>query len=554
MDVMAALPQSAARPRPKLRRLLLLATVGATIAGPVVAQRAAQGRWPAPALHWKPCADAGQAGFECATARAPLDYSSPRGKTIQLALIRHKATDRARRIGSLFFNPGGPGGRGTLIMPLLFNEPIKTAPVTFPVKVRERFDIVSWDPRGVGLSTAVRCFATPQEELKAILRLSVGLPYTLKLQEAWIKGWADIARHCARNEAAWLLPHVSTADTARDLDLLRQAVGDAKLTYQGNSYGTVLGAMYANLFPDKVRAMVLLGNVGPVGYTNLGHDNPSLDVALRQKVELGTAGTLDAFLELCGQASRDECAFSAGSAAATKAKWQTLIERIRKDPLTVGEGEHAVNYDYDLVVTLSIISLYDVTPGFHGFDWGWLANTLEPLWEGNTNPDDYPKFPKSTGGQQATQLLAVSCGEAPNPRDPNAYFALADRATRRAGAVGPYWVWRDEECAAWPARAAHPYNGPWNRPTANPILLVNNTLNPATPYSGGLSMAEALADARLLTIKGYGHADSNVPSTCADTYESDYFIDLTLPPKGAVCRQDTAPFSKPVPGEAVERP
>lgn len=542
---MAAHLQSARRPRPKLRCLLLLAAVVATIAGPVFAKRPAQrpvqGQWPTPALQWKPCSDASQAGFECATAMAPLDYSKPRGKSIQLALIRHKATDRAHRIGSLFFNPGGPGGRGTVILPMYFNTPTTPTPVIFPVKVRERFDIISWDPRGVGASTSVQCFATPEEEAKAISKLAVGVPYTLEQQGAWIKGWADIGQHCAKNAAAWLLPHVSTADTARDLDLLRQAVGDSKLTYQGNSYGTLLGAVYANLFPDNVRAMVLLGNDEPVGYTNLGHDNPSLDVSLRQNVDQGTAETLDAFLQLCGQASKQNCAFSAGSALATKAKWERLLERLRKSPITVG----GVKYDYDLVVTLTIVSLYEVSPGFIGYDWGWLANMLEPLSQGSTNPNDYPPFPESPGGQQATQLLAVVCAEAPNPRDPNAYFALADRATKRAGSVGPYWVWRDQQCAAWPAAAAHPYNGPWNRPTANPILLINNTHDPATPYSEAVSMAKELANARLLKIEGYGHADAAVPSTCADGYVSSYFLEMTLPPKGTVCQQDTAPFTTP---------
>jgi pimeloyl-ACP methyl ester carboxylesterase len=552
---MAALPRFAARPCPKLRRLLLLATVGATIAGPVASQSAtaAQGRWPAPtpALHWKPCTDRSRAGFECATAQVPLDYSRPRDKTIELALIRHKATDRAHRIGSLFFNPGGPGGRGTVVLPLYFKEPTTPAPVMFPVRVRERFDIVSWDPRGVGESTSVQCFATPQEEAKRISELGVGVPETKEQQKAWIDGWADIAQHCAKSNSAYLLPHVSTAETARDLDLLRQAVGDEKLTYQGNSYGTFLGAVYANLFPHKVRAMVLLGNDEPVGYTNLGHDNPILDVSLRQNVEQGTAQTLNAFLELCGQASRQQCAFSAGSGAATKAKWESLLERLRTSPITVGD----VKYDYDLVVTLTVISLYEVSPGFIGFDWRWLGKMNEALWEGSTNPHDYPPFAESPGGQQAVQLLAVTCAEAPNPRNRAAYFTLADLATERAGAVGPYWVWRDAECAAWPVTAADQYNGPWNRPTANPILLINNTYDPATPYSEAVSMAKELANARLLKIEGYGHADAAVPSTCADRYVSAYFIDGSLPPEGTVCQQDTAPFTtSTTTDEAVKLP
>jgi pimeloyl-ACP methyl ester carboxylesterase len=540
---MAALSQFAAQPCPKRRRLLLVATAGVVIAGLVTSPRpaAAWERAAVPNLDWKPCTNPSQAGFECATAQMPLDYSRPWDKTISLALIRHKATDQASRIGSLFFNPGGPGGAGTVVLPLYLDLPTTPAPVVFPMSVRERFDIVSWDPRGVGASTSVQCFATPQDEANYESTLPVGVPATPEQQSAWINGWANIAQQCAESNSAYLLPHVSTTDTARDLDLLRQAVGDEQLTYQGNSYGTFLGAVYANLFPDKVRAMVLLGNDEPVGYTNSGDDNPSLDVSLRQNVEQGTAKTLNAFFKSCGQASTEQCAFSAGSAAATKAKWKSLLENIRASPITVGN----VTYDYDFVVTITIVSLYEVSPGFIGLDWPGLANLLEPLWEGSTDPHRYPPPAASSAGQQAVQLLAVKCAESPNPRDPNAYFALADLATRRAGAVGPYWVWLDEECAAWPAIAADQYTGPWNTPAANPILLLNNTYDPATPYSEAAVMAKTLANARLLTIDGYGHADAAVASTCANTYVSSYFIGGTLPPRGTVCRQDTAPFTTP---------
>jgi pimeloyl-ACP methyl ester carboxylesterase len=537
---MAALSRCAAPACPKHRRLLLAATAGAAIAGlmtsppPAVAWEQAA----VPILDWKPCTDPSQAGFECATAQVPLDYSKPRDKTISLAVIRHRATDQANRIGSLFFNPGGPGGPGIAILPLYFNQPTTPAPAVFPLPVRERFDIVSWDPRGVGKSTSVQCFATAQDEANYESTLPVGFPATPEQQSAWINGWAHIAQQCADSNSAYLLPHVSTTDTAKDLDVLRHAVGDEQLNYQGLSYGTFLGAMYANLFPDKVRAMMLWGNVEPAGYTNSGDDNPSVDTFLRQNAEQGTAKTLNAFFKLCGQASTDQCAFSAGSPAATKAKWNTLLDNIQASPITIGD----LTYDYNLVVTTTILWLYDVLPGPFGPGWQVLANLLELLWEGSTDPHRYPP-PLASPGQQTVQLLAVKCAESPNPRDPNAYFALSDLATERAGAVGPYWVWFDEECAAWQATAADQYTGPWDNPTANPILVLNNTYDPATPYSAAVIMAKALANARLLTIRGYGHADAAVASTCANTYVSSYFIGGTLPSKGTVCRQDTAPFT-----------
>jgi pimeloyl-ACP methyl ester carboxylesterase len=498
---------------------------------------AAGGSPTVPVLNWQPCTPA-QAGFDCATAKVPLDYSAPQGQTINLGLIRHKATDQANRIGSLFWNAGGPGAAGTVFLPIVLTLPATGSPVLFPEALHERFDIISWDPRGIGAppngsnTTSVQCFGSPQEEADYEAKLPAGVPVTPEQRQAWIDGWAYIAQTCANSSSAYLLSHVSTADTARDLDLLRQAVGDAQLTYQGNSYGTFLGTVYANLFPDKVRAMMFLGNVDPTAWTNDGDDNPTLDVALRQNAEQGTAKTLDAFLNFCGQSSVDQCAFSAGSPAATRAKWRSLAQRLLTTPVIVGD----VTYNYDLVVTTVVDSIYQV-PG-----WPTLANTLEALWEGSMDPSRYPPNEPSVQGQQSVQVLAVKCAEAPNPHDPDAYYGLADLATKRAGIVGPYWVWLDEQCAAWRATATDQYTGPWNHPTANPILLINNTVDPATPYSEAIALSQLLANARLLTIRGYGHADGGDPSTCANTYVSDYFINLALPPKGAVCRQDNAPF------------
>jgi pimeloyl-ACP methyl ester carboxylesterase len=298
-------------------------------AGPAAASAAA----PVPVLDWQPCPDPSQRGFDCATAQAPLDYSDPHGATIGLAVIRHPATDPANRLGTLFFNPGGPGGPGTLQLPEWLHF--------FPATLRARFDLISWDPRGVsltsevGASTAVRCFATREDEEKFFARLPDGFPVGRAEQRAWISLYARFGLRCAETNGD-LLAHVSTADTGKDLDLLRQAVGDPQLDFLGLSYGTILGATYANLFPDNVRTMVLDGNVDPVAYTNGGDDDASLGLFLRLGSDESSAKTLDAFLTLCGQAATSRCAFSAGSAAATKAKWRTLLWRLREHPVTVG--------------------------------------------------------------------------------------------------------------------------------------------------------------------------------------------------------------------------
>ena len=243
----------------------------APAAGPAAVSAAA----PVPVFDWQPCPDPGQRGFDCATAQVPLDYSDPQSATIELAVIRHLATDPANRLGTLFFNPGGPAGPGTVQLPQWLHF--------FPATLQARFDLISWDPRGVGASTAVRCFATREDEQKFFAGLPDGFPVGRTQQRDWISLYARFGLRCAERNGD-LLAHVSTADTAKDLDLLRQAVGDPQLDFLGISYGTILGATYANLFPNKVRTMVLDGNVDPVAWTNGGDDDASLSTVLRTRV------------------------------------------------------------------------------------------------------------------------------------------------------------------------------------------------------------------------------------------------------------------------------
>jgi pimeloyl-ACP methyl ester carboxylesterase len=294
----------AVHPRSRRRGWRWVATAAVALAGlvaglsPLAAPASAAAAAPVPVLDWRPCAEPGQRGFDCATAQVPLDYGDPQGATIDLAVIRHPATDPANRLGALFFNPGGPGGAGTMLLPQWLDF--------FPAELRARFDLISWDPRGVGASTAVQCFATPDDEERFFAELPVGFPVGRAEQHAWIEGYARFGQRCGERNGE-LLAHVSTAETARDLDLLRQALGEPQLDYLGLSYGTILGATYANLFPDKVRAMVFDGNVDPVAWTNGGNDDAFLSTVLRYGGDKGSAKTLDAFLTLCGQASTGFC-------------------------------------------------------------------------------------------------------------------------------------------------------------------------------------------------------------------------------------------------------
>jgi pimeloyl-ACP methyl ester carboxylesterase len=508
-----------------------------------------------PVLNWQPCDN----GFQCATAQVPLDYHDPHGRMIDIAVIRHLATDPAHRIGSLFFNPGGPGGSGVAALPLWYS--------LFPAQVRAQFDLVSFDPRGVGNSTAVQCYPSLAAEQQALAGLPAGFPVGTAQIQTWDRIIAAFDRTCGVS-AGDLISHLSTANVARDMDLLRQAVGDPRMNYLGVSYGTYLGATYANLFPRKVRAMVLDGNIDPVAWAaGYGDEARQLGTALRIGQDEGMAATLRAFLTLCGQAAPGACAFSAGSAAATLAKYQALLQRLRQQPLTIG-GQ---TYTYALVTEIVGEKLYTVEPE-PGEPVGWttLAIALQELWtDSGSAPTAAPVAragllpilepaiglaPYATAPAAAApaaaqaysgseQAIATLCDDSPNPRDPASYPAQAAFAYGRSGAFGPFRAWTTEPCAQWPAFDADRYAGPWNVPTADPLLVMDNTIDPATPYQGSLAMAHDLARARLLTVDGWGHTEFLNPSSCAQAYESAYLIDGTLPPVGATCQPDQRPFS-----------
>ncbi len=497
-----------------------------------------------PVLRWAACGR----GFQCATARVPLDYRRPHGPMISIAVIRHLATDPARRIGSLFFSPGGPGASGVQQLPSWY--PL------FPAQVRARFNIISFDPPGVGYSTAVRCFPTVAAESKFFARLPTGFtlddgfPVGTGQISAWDHAYARFDALCGLRSKA-LIGHVTTADTARDMDLLRRAVGDPVMNYLGISYGSVLGATYANLFPGKVRAMVLDGNIDPVAWTDAQGPLPT---GLRTGTDLASAATLRAFLRLCGQAPPASCAFSADTPAATSAKFGTLLARLRSHPVTIGSPPQTFTYATTIADVVFILYTTKPDPTIGTIGWQAGAGLLQQLWTatgtraaGRQLPDTGPT-PAALTATAALyngpeQQLAVICSDGPNPRSPRAYPALARLAAARSGVVGPYWTWETEPCAGWPAAVSPDrYAGPWNRPTASPVLVIGNTGDPATPYQDSVAMSRELARARLLTVDGYGHTELANPSTCAARFETRYLLDGVLPPLGTVCPENASPF------------
>jgi pimeloyl-ACP methyl ester carboxylesterase len=515
------------------------AAAPAPVPAPVPGTVPVPGTAPVPVLHWRSC----DGGFQCATARVPLSYRDPRGATISIAVVRHLATDPARRVGTLFINSGGPAEQIDGFVTGGFEQ--------LPAAITARWDIIVFDPRGFGYSTAVRCFPTMAAESKFLGDLSYGdppvFPVGARQEAAWERTWARFDALCAQRNGS-LLDHDTTADVARDMNLLREAVGAPVLNYLGVSYGTGLGATYANLFPATTGHMVLDANLNPVAWT---HPDGVLSTFLRQGTDQASAATMRAFLDLCGKTTTSACAFSAGTPAATRAKWATLLRRLRRHPVTIGTPPQTYTYA-DAVVT---VPLGTVT------QWQAGARVLQQLWAASTagrpstaagpatlaaavSPASAAAAPPAvyTGWEQT---FAVLCSDSPNPRDPAAYPVAGRRAYARSGPFGLEETWNAAACADWPAAAAQDrYSGPWNRPTATTILVLGNTGDPVLPYQDSVAMSRDLARARLLTVDGYGHTEAGNLSSCATDYEIRYLLTGALPPPRTVCEENATPFPR----------
>jgi pimeloyl-ACP methyl ester carboxylesterase len=536
-------------PRRRLRRVTLAALVAvlaATLftvpsAGATSASSASgTGAAAVPRLHWGSCAAEGPdlEAFQCATAVVPLDYDRPTGKQITLALARLPASDPSRKIGSLFLNPGGPGGSG---VDFLFGA----GPFLYSDEVRARFDLVGFDPRGIIRSTPLRCYDTFDDALADLAPMA--FPVTREEERVWIRSDRAVARACAEH-AGPILDHMSTANVARDMDLLRRAVGDTKLTYAGVSYGSYLGATYANLFPGKVRALVVDGVLDPVAWsTGRGDQARTLPFTTRLRSAKGAYETLQEFLRLC-DAGGPNCAFSAGD---PKRRFDRLARRLLREPVEFVDPESGetilVTYADLIGATLSV--LYDPSV------WPLWAEILQQLDE-LTSPtaaaadlqalqarlgvkfqqEDYPNFVEGFPG--------VSCSETHNPSNVGAWSRAARAQDRQFPYFGRPWTWLSSVCEPWPGWDRDRYDGPWNHVTANPVLVVGTRFDPATRYEGAVTVDRLLPRSRLLTLAGWGHTSLFV-SSCVDAYVSRYLLTSRVPPKGTVCAPDVVPFAEP---------
>jgi len=475
------------------------ATAPTTTAAPSTTTTTAPGP-PVTPVQWSACG-----ALQCGSVTVPIDYDEPQLGTIQIALARHPATDPAARIGSLVINPGGPGGSGVNDLPTELR-------VLTPALIA-RFDIVSFDPRGVERSSPVHCGTGSGSSSSTATRgpLMDPVPVSAAAQQALITNDREYAAQCEA-QSGGLLPFVGTVDTARDLDRIRQALGDAQLTYFGHSYGTLLGATYAEMFPTHVRAMVLDGAIDPAMST----DQMVIDQSA------GFEGVLDDFFSWCASSG---CPWRPTGDPGTALV--ALIDQSRARPVPAGGGRAAGPGEfYDAILDTMYAKSF----------WPSLGNALAQAAAGNGSAvvglsDSYT----TSGSTNAVDAeTAIDCLDHPVTRDLSTFPALAAQAAAQAPVFGPLLAWGMAGCAVWPVPPTRTPEAT-TAPGSPPIVVVGATKDPATPYQWAVRLAAELSRGVLLTWQGENHV-AYYYSACVRAADEAYLVQGAVPAPGTTCR------------------
>ena len=450
-------------------------------------------------LAWRACS----AESQCADLTVPLDYANPSGPTITIAVRRTPAT--GERKGSLLANPGGPGVPGMSYASMLG--------WTLPDGVAASYDLIGFDPRGVGQSSPMRCLT--QRELKPWFTADA-TPDTAAEQRAFARLAHEFGVACTKRSPE-LVAHVSTRDAARDLDILRAVLGDEQLTFVGASYGTYLGLMYADQFPQRVGRLVLDGVVDP------RDDQVSL-----------TDGQIDGFddaaTRLARHCARDRaCAVPGRTTSAVLREINGLFAALDRAPIKAGSGAPLMQQE---AITGLLAGLYDKG------SWDGTLDAIGAAIDGDGR--ELASMGRSFLTSSATFLsafYAVSCIDSPPPPGSR---AIATWATQRAGNVNVpelarYLAWSVLPCTTWPAHVPEP-PGPVHAENAAPILAIGTTHDPATPYAWARSVARQLDSGVLLTRAGDGHTAIGTGSHCISDAVGDYLVRGVVPDHGTVCR------------------
>ncbi|MET9767222.1 alpha/beta hydrolase [Streptomyces sp. NPDC006415] len=496
-------------------------------------------------LRWTDCATE---GYACTRLTVPRDYDEPgNGETFVLPVARAAAGKPDRRIGSLVYNPGGPGAPGVQSLEEGMDE-------AFGRAARDRFDIVAVDPRGVGASVPALTCTADEDEDEAGAGAGAGEdaseppapegvaplhPRTEKERTAAAEGARAATEDCERHSGD-LLRHVGTQDAARDLDVLRAALGERELTYLGWSYGTSLGTAYAELFPRRVRAMVLDGAI-----------DPSLDWS--QRVISQSAGfrrSVDDYADHCAEVAGDSC--PADSPDAIRALIERLYARAEREPLPVSEDSAYAEYGgMDATAVLDAVSMAMYTPEDQWEPLSWAlaaadagdATELGALDEEEPAPveEDTGDLTEEDGGEEDTTpgdnegaaLTAVNCLDVPHPHGLDAYWDALPRAEEAAGVYGTATVTAELTCRGWPSGEGKPHRV--EADGVAPVLVVGTTGDPSTPYEEAVSLAEQFPGGMLLTYEGMGHTAYGRGDACVTEQVDAYLVDLEPVRHDATC-------------------
>lgn len=457
-------------------------------------------------LKWKAC-EGGD--FQCATAKAPMDWKNPATKSIDLALIRKTASGTA--LGSLLVNPGGPGGSG-------YDFIRDSLSYAVDAKLQQNYDIVGFDPRGVNKSSAVKCYQNPADMDKFLFGVSPN-PFG---SDAWIAD--QRASNTAFGAACLkytgdLLGFVDTNSAARDLDLLRATLGDKKLNYLGYSYGTLLGATYAELYPKKTGHLVLDGALDPA--------TTSFQVGATQAQ--GFESALRAYLKDC--LTGKDCPFN-GSVDAAMRDIRSLLDGLNVSPLRAKDGRQ---------LSSSVMFNAIIFPLYNKANWPYLTKLFSSVMNGDASvafelaDSYYGRNANGTYNDNSTEaFIAINCLDYAAASTTDASLrADAAKLTSLAPTLGPQLAY-DTSCATWPFQPTRT-RAPIAADGSAPILVVGTTNDPATPYVWAKALAKQLQNGHLITYRGEGHTAYNKSNSCVNNAVDDFFVDGTVPKKDPRC-------------------
>jgi pimeloyl-ACP methyl ester carboxylesterase len=456
-------------------------------------------------LTWQDCYE----DFQCTTLDVPIDYSDLTVGTFEISVLRYLALDQANRIGSLVVNPGGPGSSG---VNYAYN-----AEYLFSPDITDRYDIVGFDPRGVGESAPIRCFT--DSEIDANYAADGKPDSAAELNEA-IAETKKYAEKCLKQNDH--LTSFSTANAARDMDVLREALGDEKLNYMGKSYGTFMGSLYAQLFPDKIGRVVLDGAVDPT-VSQYGQ-------VLAQAASFDDA--LTAFLKECSKAKN--CSLPTDVNQARKAIIALLDATAKKPiPLKNPDGD-------ERQVTESLLIL-GMASAFYNSEEGWpvLRTAFREIKTGYGDEilklaDQYSGRLKD-GSYRSNEFdsgAIIDCLDFRDTRNLTEISADAKKIAERAPIFGPYLAYAGLTCKYLPATTPVAIT---SISVEAPILIIGTTRDPATPYAWAVGLQKIIANSQLLTLVGDGHTGHNRGSACIDDAVDAYYLNGVLPAQNLRC-------------------